>query len=657
MGAQTFILAILPLIAAAIVGFFGRKLPRFATHWICCLAVGASFVLSLGVLSDVLSLGVSSEQIYTWLDLGSTKLTVGFLLDPLSALMMCVVTFVSFLVHIYSIGYMKEDPGYSRFFAYISFFTFSMLMLVSANNFIQMFFGWEGVGLASYLLIGFWFTRDRATKAGMKAFVLNRVGDFGFVIGFALLYKATGSLDFHQIFETLPAVVEVANANGAPLTVHIIGNGGGFSLVTAACIALFVGAMGKSAQFPLHVWLPDSMEGPTPISALIHAATMVTAGIFMVARMSPVFELSNAALSFVICIGATTALFMAILGLVQTDIKRVIAYSTLSQLGYMTVALGASAYSAAMFHLMTHAFFKALLFLAAGSVILAMHHEQDMRKMGGLRKWMPVTFVCAVIGAWALAGLPPFSGFFSKEPIIEAASNATVFGAGYATLALWISVFLTAAYTFRMIFMTFCGKPRWESEEEHPKPPREQSLVVTVPLCILAIASIAAGAIFVQPVLYGGFFGNAIAVSTSHPAMTALQAEWHGISAIFEHGSTWLAIVLALAGIVFAWFFTLRAPQAASRLTRGLGGIYSLLVHNYYFDSLYIWISRTFTRIGYALTRGFENDLIDFILFRLPANLTDVCSRGLRRLQTGYLYHYLLAMALGLVVIMTVWEF
>jgi NADH-quinone oxidoreductase subunit L len=560
-------------------------------------------------------------------------------------MMMAVVTFVSFLVHVYTIGYMRDDPGYSRFFAYISFFTFAMLMLVSANNFLQMFFGWEGVGLASYLLIGFWFTRETAIKAGFKAFVMNRIGDFGFIIGIGLLFATIGTMNFSELFERAPWYIK----DTVPLW-------GGVSVpvITTACIALFIGAMGKSAQMPLHVWLPDSMEGPTPISALIHAATMVTAGIYMVARMSPVFELSSTALAFITIVGATTGIFMAILGLVQNDIKRVIAYSTLSQLGYMTVALGVSVYSAALFHLMTHAFFKALLFLAAGSVIIAMHHQQDLRKMGGLRKQMPVTYVTALIGAWALAGLPPFSGFFSKEPIITAAWQADVFGHGYAAVALTVGVFLTACYTFRMFFLAFHGEPRWDHHDAAHLP-KESPWVMTVPLALLAIPSIIIGALLAQPMLYGDFFGQSLKVLPEHGAMAALMSEWHGVTDYLVHGMTSLPFVLAVFGILTAWLFTLQLPKAMPLFTKSLGALYNIFLKNYYFDALYQALSDLIVWVGKLLNRVVENVFVGGLFFNLPSRIVEKSALVLRKIQTGYLYHYATAMVLGLVVFLTVW--
>src|SRR5256886_10413363 len=500
------LIALSPLAGAIVVGLWGAKLGRAASHWICILGVAVSFAGSGFVLRDVLAGNAFNGDIYVWMTSGNVKFAIGFLIDPLTALMMAVVTFVSLMVHIYTVGYMADDPGYTRFFSYISLFTFSMLMLVMANNFLQLFFGWEAVGLVSYLLIGFWFTRPTAIYANLKAFLANRVGDFGFVLGIGLIVAFFGSLDYATVFGAAPKLAT---------TVLDVGAGAPWPLLTAICIALFVGAMGKSAQVPLHVWLPDSLEGPTPISALIHAATMVTAGIFMVARMSPLFELSETALSFVTVIGATRALFMALLGVVQNDIKRVIAYSTLSQLGYMTVALGASAYSAGMFHLVTHAFFKALLFLGAGSVIIALHHEQDMRKMGGLWKHMPWTYGTVLVGAIASAGVPGFAGFFSKDAIIEAVHLSKTPFAGFAWLAVTLCVFVTALYTFRLVFYAFHGKERFEA---HDHAPHESPAVVTVPLVLLAIPSICAGWV-IGPVLYGGYFGNSISIAPTHSGL------------------------------------------------------------------------------------------------------------------------------------------
>src|SRR5438477_7413063 len=575
-----------PLAGAIVVGLWGPKLGRAASHWICILGVAVSTAGSAFILRDVMAGNTFNGDVYIWMTSGDLRFAIGFLIDPLTALMITVVSFVSLMVHVYTIGYMEDDPGYTRFFSYISLFTFSMLMLVMANNFLQLFFGWEAVGLVSYLRIGFWFTRPTAIYANLKAFLANRVGDFGFVLGIGLIVAFFGSLDYATVFGTAPKLAT---------TVLDVDAGAPWPLLTAICIALFVGAMGKSAQVPLHVWLPDSMEGPTPISALIHAATMVTAGIFMVARMSPLFELSDTALSFVTVIGATTALFMALLGVVQNDIKRVIAYSTLSQLGYMTVALGVSAYPAAIFHLTTHAFFKALLFLGAGSVIIALHHEQDLRKMGGLAKYMPITWITAIIGSLALAGVPPFAGFFSKDAIIEAVHLSTIPGHSYAYFAVMTTVFVTAFYTFRMLFLTFHGKERfgaaWHDEAEHAHetsssagaepgahpvegPPKESPWVVTLPLILLAIPSIYTGSVYIEPMLFGDYYGNAIVVSERHAVLKELAAEWHGVGPFIVHGLQSAPFWLAIAGIVSAWYCYLINPALPERLQKLAGALY-----------------------------------------------------------------------------------
>jgi NADH-quinone oxidoreductase subunit L len=568
------LVALAPLVGAIVVGLWGPRLGRAASHWICIVGVAISTVGSAIILRDVLSGNTYNGDLYVWMTSGGIKFAVGFLIDPLTALMLVVVTFVSLMVHIYTIGYMADDPGYTRFFSYISLFTFSMLMLVMSNNFLQLFFGWEAVGLVSYLLIGFWYERPTAIYANLKAFLANRVGDFGFALGIGLIVAFMGSLDYASVFATAPKLTGV--------TINLLGSAQ-WSVMTAICIGLFIGAMGKSAQVPLHVWLPDSMEGPTPISALIHAATMVTAGIFMVARMSPLFELSDTALSFVTVIGATTALFMAVLGLVQNDIKRVVAYSTLSQLGYMTVALGVSAYSVAIFHLMTHAFFKALLFLGAGSVIIAMHHEQDMRRMGGLRKHMPITYWTMVIGSLALAGIPPFAGFFSKDAIIEAVHLSKIPGHGYALFAVTVGVFLTALYSFRLIFMTFHGEERFRhvvADAEHADDghghddhghadPHESPWVVTLPLIALAILSVYAGAAYIGDVVFGPYFGDSILIAQDHTGLAEMRADWHGVVTFMVHGLTGLPIDLALAGIAVAWYLYIKRPR---RLRPGSAG-------------------------------------------------------------------------------------
>lgn len=573
-----------PLAGAAIAGlfgtkFFGEKIGRAASHSVTILGVAIAFILSALVLFDVMGGAGYNGTVYEWMAVGSLKMEVGFLIDSLTAMMMCVVTFVSLMVHIYTIGYMQEDPGYNRFFAYISLFTFSMLMLVMSNNFLQLFFGWEAVGLVSYLLIGFWFKRPTAIYANMKAFLVNRVGDFGFVLGIGLLLAYAGSLSYADVF----AAREKLAVIGFP--------GTDWQMLTVACICLFIGAMGKSAQFPLHVWLPDSMEGPTPISALIHAATMVTAGIFMVARMSPLFELSDTALSVVLVIGAITALFMGFLGIIQTDIKRVVAYSTLSQLGYMTVALGASAYQVAVFHLMTHAFFKALLFLGAGSVIIGMHHDQDMRNMGGLRKYMPITWLTSLVGSLALIGTPFFSGFYSKDSIIEAVRESHLPGAGFAYWAVLAGVFVTAFYSFRMYFLVFHGEERFGKEDSHHEgnhvdeeetadhhhglapgqKPHESPWVVTVPLVLLAIPSVVVGAMAIQPMLFGEFFKHGVVFTDvifnaeHHEAMKVLAEDFHGWVGMALHGFTSAPFILLVSGVVLSWFFYLEAPGHSGR--------------------------------------------------------------------------------------------
>jgi NADH-quinone oxidoreductase subunit L len=647
-----------PLVGAVIVGLWGPKIGRAGSHWICCLSVAVSTVASALILRDVMAGNTFNGDLYTWGTSGDLKFAIGFLIDPLTALMITVVSFVSLMVHVYTIGYMADDPGYTRFFSYISLFTFSMLMLVMANNFLQLFFGWEAVGLVSYLLIGFWYTRPTAIYASLKAFLANRVGDFGFVLGIGLIVAYFGSLDYATVFAAAPAL-------GAT-TVNPIGDWQ-WPVLTAICIGLFVGAMGKSAQVPLHVWLPDSMEGPTPISALIHAATMVTAGIFMVARMSPLFELSETALSFVTIIGATTALFMALLGVVQFDIKRVIAYSTLSQLGYMTVALGVSAYSAAIFHLMTHAFFKALLFLAAGSVIIALHHEQDMRKMGGLRKYMPITYWTAVIGSLALVGIPPFAGFFSKDAIIEAADLSRVPGHGYAAFAVTISVFLTALYTFRMLFMSFHGDERFRhaaghddhaehGAEGHAADPRESPWVVTVPLILLAIPSVYSGWTYVDRVLFGNFFGSSIMIAPQHTALATMAEEWHGPWEFVLHGFTTLPFWLALAGIATAWFLYIRRPELPAMLRERGGAFYALFANNYYIDRFNDWFfAGGFRRVGALFSDVGDRSIIDGFFVNGTAKLVAVAAALLRHIQSGYIYHYAFTMIIGVFALLTWW--
>ncbi|HJP04082.1 MAG: NADH-quinone oxidoreductase subunit L [Chromatiales bacterium] len=632
-----------PLLAAIIAGLAGKQIGRKGAHTVTILGVAISCALSLYVLKAQLIDGmpVYNETVYQWMSVGGINMEVGFLVDRLTALMMSVVTFVSLMVHIYTIGYMHDDPGYQRFFSYISLFTFSMLMLVMSNNFLQLFFGWEAVGVVSYLLIGFWYTRPTAIFANLKAFLVNRVGDFGFILGIAAIVLYTGSLDYFDAF--------VAGADIAGATINIVGDSQ-WSLLTVACIGLFVGAMGKSAQVPLHVWLPDSMEGPTPISALIHAATMVTAGVFMVARMSPLFEFSETALTFVLVIGATTALFTGFLGLVQNDIKRVVAYSTLSQLGYMTVALGASAYAAGIFHLMTHAFFKALLFLAAGSVIIALHHEQDMRKMGGLKKYMPITYWTSLAGSLALIGFPGTAGFFSKDALIEAVGHSGIAGSGYAYYCVLAGVLITALYSFRMFFLVFHGKERIDEDARHHL--HESPWVVTLPLVMLAIPSLIIGWPTIGPLLFGDFFGDAIYVLPVHDVLGQLGADYHGPVAFLQHGLQSPVLYLALAGVVIAWYLYLRNPLAAQAIKDRFAVIHRLLDNKYYLDNFNEQvIARASRLIGMGLWRGGDGALIDGVLVDGTANLIGRIAGIVRRVQTGYLYHYAFAMVIGLCVL------
>ncbi|MEX0637309.1 MAG: NADH-quinone oxidoreductase subunit L [Burkholderiales bacterium] len=614
-----------PLAGAILAGLCGRALGRAGAHWVTILSVLASFLASCWIFADVLEGNTFNGSVYTWLSSGGVRLEIGFLIDRLTALMMVVVTFVSLMVHVYTIGYMAEDPGYQRFFAYISLFTFSMLMLVMANNFLQLFFGWEAVGLVSYLLIGFWYTRPTAIHANLKAFLVNRVGDFGFLLGIGLVLATFGSLDYAQVFEQAPTLA-------APMTL--------------ICILLFIGAMGKSAQFPLHVWLPDSMEGPTPISALIHAATMVTAGIFMVARMAPLYELSETARSVVLVIGGITAFFMALVALTQYDIKRVVAYSTLSQLGYMTVALGASAYSAAIFHLMTHAFFKALLFLAAGSVIIALHHEQDMRRMGGLKQYMPWTYWTLLLGAISSAGIPGFAGFFSKDAIIEAVRHSSTPGAVFAWLCVLVTVFITAAYTFRLVFMAFHGAPRFDPAH----PPHESPAVVTVPLVLLAIPSVVAGYV-VGPVVYGEFFGG---------ALPPTAGEYHGLWVFIGHGLTSLPFWLALAGIATAYLLYRVRTDLPKRIAMRLGGLYAVVERKYGFDELYAWLFGAGARVlGTGLWKAGDQTFIDGLAVNGTARLVGWFSGVVRLMQTGILNTYAFLMLFGVLagISWVIWRF
>lgn len=674
MTMQQIYLAIplLPLLAAAIVGLFGKKLPRAAAHFITILGVGAAFVLSALVFNDVLNGNTFNGTVYTWLKTGNISFEVGFLIDTLSAMMMVVVTFVSLMVHVYTIGYMHEDAGYSRFFSYISLFTFSMLMLVMSNNFMQLFFGWEAVGLVSYLLIGFWFTRPTAIYANLKAFLVNRVGDFGFLLGIGLVLFHFGSLDYAKVFALAPQL--------AGTTINLIGDSA-WSVITVICILLFVGAMGKSAQVPLHVWLPDSMEGPTPISALIHAATMVTAGIFMVARMSPLFEMSTTALSFVLVIGSITALFMGFLGIIQNDIKRVVAYSTLSQLGYMTVALGVSAYSVAIFHLMTHAFFKALLFLGAGSVIMGMHHDQDIRNMGNLKKYMPITWLTSLVGSLALIGTPFLSGFYSKDSIIEAAKASTITGSGFAYFAVLAGVFVTAFYSFRMYFLVFHGKEKWREQhhdahhDEHDDAhdahhhglgpndnPHESSWVVTLPLVMLAIPSVFIGYIAIEPMLFGEFFKGVIHVNQeAHPVMATLAHHWHEIyhspSGMALHGLMTVPFFLALSGVLLSWFFYMKRPDIPAAIQKKLSWVQYVLENKYGFDAFNEKFFAAGSRlIGSKFWQIGDVQLIDGALVNGTANLIGKFSTIVRKLQTGLIYHYAFAMIIGVFLMLSLYS-
>ena len=648
---MTSIYLIIPLIclaASIVAGLFGKRIGRSAAHRITISAVGIACALSVFVWVTVMDGMLFNGSVYTWAVSGGMSFEIGFLIDELSATMMVVVTFVSFMVHIYTIGYMHEDPGYQRFFSYISLFTFAMLMLVMSNNFLQLFFGWEAVGLVSYLLIGFWYEKDSAIFANLKAFVVNRVGDFGFILGIAAIVYLFGSLDYRSVFE-------LASEQSSAQTVQLFG--AEWQWMTVVCLLLFIGAMGKSAQVPLHVWLPDSMEGPTPISALIHAATMVTAGIFMVARMSPLFELSETALSVVMIIGAITAISMALIGLVQNDIKRVVAYSTLSQLGYMTAGLGASAYAVSIFHLGTHAFFKALLFLGAGSVIIAMHHEQDMRKMGGLRKLMPITYITAVIGSLALAGIPPFAGFFSKETLIQAVSASHVTGSGFASIALTIGVFITAFYSFRLIFMVFHQKPRMDEHTLHHV--KESPWVVTLPLILLAIPSVIAGAIFFEPMVVGEYFGHSIFVLDEHNSLVHGEGhgDAHGLGLLFGtigHAFFTIQFWLAVLGIVFAWWCYIKQPELPSKIAGQFSWAYTILDKKYGFDEFNQTVFADGARkLGDWLWRFSDMRFIDGFVVNGSARAVAWVSSVVRHVQSGYVYHYAFVMIIGLVVLMS----
>ena len=635
-----------PLIGAMIAGLFGKVIGRSGAHWVTIIGVGVSSILSMYAYYDLMIAGgeVYNGAVYTWLLAGDYSFEVGFLVDQLSVTMMVVVTFVSWMIHIYTIGYMHDDPGYQRFFSYISLFTFAMLMLVMSNNFMQLFFGWEGVGLVSYLLIGFWYKKDTAIFANLKAFLVNRVGDFGFLLGIAAVLMYFDTLDYAEVFEKAPMLADV--------TVNILGDEV-WSLMTVICICLFIGAMGKSAQVPLHVWLPDSMEGPTPISALIHAATMVTAGIFMVARMSPLFELSETALNFILCIGALTAFFMGLLGLVQNDIKRVVAYSTLSQLGYMTVALGVSAYAAGMFHLVTHAFFKALLFLGAGSVIIGMHHEQDMRKMGGLYKKMPITWFTCLIGSLALIGLPPFAGFYSKDAIIEAVHHSQLPAAGIVYYAVLSGVFITALYSFRLFFMTFHGKERFDTETW--KHLHESPKVVTIPLIVLAIPSFAIGMYLISGMLFGDYFGNAIYVAPEHDVLGEIGASYTGVLGFTAHAFEAAPVYLALLGVLSAWLLYIKFPHIPAQLAESFSLLHRILLNKYGFDDFNQTVFMGGARaIGKGLWRFGDIRVIDGFVVNGSALMVRWFSGVMRTLQSGYLYDYAFAMIIGLLLLLGV---
>ena len=643
MVTLALIAVLAPLFGAIAAGLYGQTLGRAGAHTVTIAGVGISFFASLALAVAVFDADGPPVDLvlYAWGISGGVTFPVGFLIDQLTVTMMVVVTFVSWMVHIYTIGYMHDDPGYQRFFCYISLFTFSMLMLVMSNNLLQLFFGWEAVGLVSYLLIGFWFRKQTAVYANLKAFLVNRAGDFGFLLGIAAVLSATGSVLYGDVF------AEAEGLTGRVLTFGPFE----WDFLTATCILLFIGAMGKSAQVPLHVWLPDSMEGPTPISALIHAATMVTAGIFMVARMSPLFELSEAALSFVLVIGATTAFFMGLLGLVQHDIKRVIAYSTLSQLGYMTAALGASAYSAAIFHLVTHAFFKALLFLAAGSVIIGMHHIQDMRQMGGLRRAMPVTYWTSLIGSLALIGFPGTAGFYSKDVIIEAVRHTERAGGGYAAFCVTAGVFVTALYSFRLIFLVFFGEGRMDAETRSHV--HESPKVVTVPLILLAIPSLLAGAFLAGPMLFGDYFDGAIHVAHDHDPLHAVAHHWHGALAFALHGFGTLPFWLAMAGVATAGFCYLVAKGIPEKVAARAGVGYRVLLHKYWFDDLNALLFAAGSRFtGRVLSRVGDGVVIDGLFVNGSAQIVRLAASVGRRLQTGMLYHYAFAMIVGLLLLL-----
>ena len=658
MGTLYLMIPLAPLLGAILAGFFGKQLGRNGAHMATIGLVAVSFVLSVIAFLQMDANEVYNQTVYQWAVIDNVKMEIGFLVDHLTIMMMLVVTFVSLMVHIYTIGYMHEDPGYQRFFSYISLFTFSMLMLVMSNNFLQLFFGWEAVGLVSYLLIGFWYKKDTAVYANMKAFLVNRVGDFGFLLGIGVILIYANALDYVTVFERLGVAMGGDN-NMLPL--DALTQAWGLNHQDMIALLLFIGAMGKSAQVPLHVWLPDSMEGPTPISALIHAATMVTAGIFMVTRMSPIFELSDTVLNFILIIGATTAFFMGLIGIIQNDIKRVVAYSTLSQLGYMVVGLGASAYSAAVFHLMTHAFFKALLFLGAGSVIIAMHHEQDIRKMGGLRRHMPITYWTSLIGSLALIGIPGFAGFFSKDAIIEAVHASTLPAAGYAYVMVLLGVFVTAFYSFRMFFLVFHGDERMDDHTLHHL--HESPKTVTIPLIMLAIPSVIAGYLIGSMVM-SDYFNQVILAPTAdhlhqvttimvdherHPAMEVLREEYHGIFSFMFHGMLALPFWLALAGVGAAWYIYLKDDSIADWFYNRFQWLYKLLDNKYYFDTFnQKFFAQGAIYLGTSLWTLIDKLIIDGLFVNGVAKATGWTARLLSHFQTGYLYHYVMAMALGI---------
>lgn len=644
------IIPLAPLLAACFVGFFGKRLPKYFSYSLPILGISISFCLSVYALYLTLYGFKLNETIYTWLASGGYTFEVGFLIDSLSAVMMVIVTFISLMVYIYTINYMKDDPGFSRFFSYISLFTFAMLMLVMSNNFLQLFFGWEAVGLVSYLLIGFWYKKPRAIYANLKAFLVNRVGDFGLVLGVALIMFWFGTLDYVEVFNRLPAL---ASQDIAIFNTSV-------SLITLIGICLFIGAMGKSAQVPLHVWLPDSMEGPTPISALIHAATMVTAGIFLVARMSPLFELSDVLLSMVIIVGAVTAISMGILGIIQNDIKKIVAYSTLSQLGYMTVALGVSAYSVAIFHLLTHAFFKALLFLGAGSVIIGMHHDQDISRMGGLKRYMPITAFTFFIGTLSLIGTPFFSGFYSKETIIEAVRLSSAWGTNFAYYALVFGVFFTALYSFRLYFMVFCGEEKWHKirrkKNEHGlgnnQYPHESSKIITWPLMILAIPSVIIGLVLIEPLVYGNFFEGTIRVDhKNHSNINMLASQYHGVWSMAIHALNTLPFWMMVSGIFLAWLLYIKKLKIN---LKSLLPFNTILKNNYGFDDFNEkYLAHGILKLGHFLSSKIDIKVIDHTLVNGAGRLVSYFSNKLKSIQSGYIYHYAFFMIIGLFLFIT----